>query len=192
MEIIPLIYFKERKIYIEKNSEPLSIKDFLLRYEKLKKIYLFDIDGIEKDKPNLCTYQRFSGLYEIWVDNGPRNIGDIVDSTTAGATDITIRPKIFANLKVSDIKEITENKIYSIYETNSLLNKPAQTDGLVNFYSIKELDSDLKSKSNLLEMISKSNSYSYITNIAEESYWKRIGANGLIIDLKRYEELKND
>ena len=88
-----MIYIKSRKIRIGRNSDSMSLKDFLKLTEDKKKIYIFDMDGLEKDKPNLCTYQRLSSFVELWVDNGPRNIGDVVDSTMAGATDITLRKK---------------------------------------------------------------------------------------------------
>jgi len=75
MEIIPLIYLKKRKILAEKEGECLSLNEMSEQINKDEKIYVLDIDGIEKDKPNLCLYPKLSENHKIWVDAGPRVLG---------------------------------------------------------------------------------------------------------------------
>ena len=55
-----------------------------------KKLYIYDSDAIKKGKPNIQFYQKLSGSYEILVDAGPRDIGDVVDYLTAGAETIIL------------------------------------------------------------------------------------------------------
>ena len=55
MEIIPLIRMEKRKILDDALSD-----NVLEQIDEEQIIYILDMDGIEKDKPNLCTYQRLS------------------------------------------------------------------------------------------------------------------------------------
>ena len=81
MELIPLIKLKKRKVIGFNKSD---LKDILKDIKDDEKIYILDFDGIERDKPNFCTFQRISGSYELWVDFGPRNLGDVVDAVMYG------------------------------------------------------------------------------------------------------------
>ena len=50
MKVIPLIYFEKRKIYSEKDGEPISLKDLLTIIDKDNELYIFDKDGLEQNK----------------------------------------------------------------------------------------------------------------------------------------------
>ena len=143
MDLISLIYMKDREIHTGKISDPISIIDFLKQAEEIKKIYILDLDGIERDKPNLCTYQRLAGQIDFWVDSGPRDTGDIVDAIMFGATDITLRKKLCPNLQVSDIKEISENKIYEKIDFTEELPFN-DIDGFVNFNRKEEIEGNFE------------------------------------------------
>ena len=190
MDLIPLIYIKRRKIRIGKKSDPIKLKDFLKLTEDKKKIYIYDIDGLEKDKPNLCTYQRLSSFVDLWVDNGPRNLGDVVDSTMAGATDITLRKKLSPNLYISDIRELIENKIYEYDELDNT-NLVFDFDGIVTFNVKDNIESDFKLKEFLKNMIQKTKVYLYEPNLKNKIFWKNLGVSGLLVDLEKIKEVKN-
>ncbi len=190
MELIPLIYIEDRKIRIGNNSEPMEVKDFLKLYKDKKKIYIFDLDGINSDKPNLCTYQRLSSFSDLWVDNGPRNLGDVVDTTMAGATDITLRKNLSPQLHISNIREITENNIYE-YEELEDINLFFDSDGIVTFKNKENLDSDFKLKDHLKSMISKKKTYVYDPDMKDKKFWEKLGVQGLLVDLENMKEGKN-
>ena len=92
-------------------SEKISLNGLLERV-KDDELYVLDHDGIEKNKPNLCLYQKLSKNHELWIDAGPQTLGDVVDSVVAGATAITIRKKLWRDADIFGIKEVIENKIY--------------------------------------------------------------------------------
>lgn len=190
MDLIPLIYMKKRKIYVEKTQSPVTLKEFLKQIEGEKKIYIFDLDGIEKDKPNLCTYQRLSGSYDLWVDFGPRNLGDVVDATMAGATDITLRKNLCPQLYISKIKGITENKIYENIDFAEGLSF-GDADGLVNFNSREEIERDFKHSDFFKRMSLKNKVYSYETDLENRTYWERFGVEGLLVDINKLKGRKN-
>ena len=190
MDLIPLIYIEDRKIRIGKTSEPMSVKDFLKDNKDKKKIYIFDLDGINSDKPNLCTYQRLASFSDLWVDNGPRNLGDVVDTTMAGATDITLRKNLSPQLHISNIREITENNIYE-YEELDDINLFFDSDGIVTFKNKENLDSDFKLKDNIKRIISKNMTYVYDSDMKDKSFWEKLGVQGLLVDLKNMAEIKD-
>ena len=187
MDLIPLIYIENKKIRISKKSNPVSVKDFIKNSKDKKKIYILDLDGIDRNKPNLCTYQRLVSFYDIWVDNGPRNLGDIVDTTMAGATDITLRKELSPQLTLKDIREITENKIFGNIELNKA-NKIDDVDGLVVFEEAIN-KSDFKINEVIKNMVSKNKTYLYVTDIKTKSNWENLGVAGLLIDLGKIKEL---
>ena len=190
MDLIPLIYIENRKIRVGKTSEPMSVKDFLKNTKDKKKIYIFDLDGIEKDKPNLCTYQRLASFYDLWVDNGPRNLGDIVDSTMAGATDITLRKTLSPQLHLSNIREITENNIYEYEEFNDK-NLFFDSDGIVTFKDRESIESNFILKDNIKSRVLKNKTYVYEPDLINQEYWERLGVFGLLVDFENMKELKN-
>lgn len=173
MEIIPFIKMKRRKII---DSSYSSIEEALDGIEKDQTLYILDLDGTEKGKPNLCTFQKLSPDYQLWVDYGPRNLGDVVDIFMAGATDITIRKNLCPNLKISDIREISENKIYvnidfeeqKLFSGDDLFLK--DYDGLVNFNGKEKIEQDFK-YSDFLNRIRMRNKIYCYENEAKNSFF---------------------
>ena len=198
MNLVPLIHMRKRKIYLEEGKNPIDYKEFLKKFEEDKKIYILDWDGIEKDKPNLCTFQRLSPLYDLWVDFGPRDLGDVVDAFMTGATEITLRNRFCPQLAVSDIREISENKVYANIDLENINLQNIDdlffndSDGLVNLTSREIIDKNLRYGDYLKNLKMKNKLYSYDSNPENFSYWERFGAEGLLVDISKYEEFKND
>jgi uncharacterized protein related to proFAR isomerase len=196
MEVISIIYLKKRKILSEKEGEQISLNDLFERIDKDKKIYVLDIDGIEKDKPNLCLYPKLSENHKIWVDAGPRVIGDVVDSIMGGATTITVRKKIWPEPDISGIKEITESEIYIDIDSKnnnmhsikiSLINN---ADGLVIFNDKNQIETDFKFSSSLKNLSVKYKIYVYESNEKNFYYWKAQGVAGILMDLDKIKEIR--
>lgn len=188
MKIIPLITIKKGEILISDFNK--KIKDTLDKY-KDKILYLYDLDGINRNKPNLCLFQKLSKTHELWVDAGPRSIGDIVDTIVSGASKITIRLDLFELSDISSINEILENEIYlSIIDKNNLKNNSITKNldilKLVNDKIIYKIENKYK---NLLDFLDEE-SYIYISS---KNDIKKIKTNisGYIIDIEKIEEYKN-
>jgi len=194
MEIIPLIKLKKRKILDYQKS---SLKEALKEIHENEKIYILDLDGIEKDKPNLCTFQRLSGSYDLWVDFGPKNIGDIVDAVMAGTTAITLREYLGSKIEISDIKDITENKIFTNidFEYQSKYDfRDAHiqlSDGLVTFNTRELIESSFKNSDFFKTISMKKNIYIYDSELKNSAYWKRFGIKGLLVDFDKIKEFKH-
>jgi len=185
MQFIPLIKIKNRKS---------SLSDhFLDSIDEEQIVYLYDFDGIEKDKPNFCKFQKLSKNHELWVDFGPRTLGDIVDSFMVGATAITIRKNLFPQIDISKIKEISENKIFldinlEDQKTEDLFLK--EVDGITYFKS-KEVINQINRYHELLSLYATKNTlYVYESNKKNLYFWKNYGVNNFLIDIDKYEEIK--
>ena len=193
MEIVPLITLKKQKIV-----ENISSDDVLKNIKDDIRLYILDLDGLEKDRPNLCTFQRLSPLYELWVDFGPRDLGDVVDAFMAGATTITIRNHLCPQLSVSHIKEISENKVYANidFENSKMQNIDDlffyDSDGLVNLKSKAEIDQALKYNDYLSSLKMRNKIFTYDSNLENLNYWKEFGAEGLLVNIKKIEDFKNE
>lgn len=185
MEFIPLIKIKNRKI--------LYAKELLESIDESKIIYVYDIDGIEKNKPNLCTFQKLSKNHELWVDPGPRNLGDIVDNFLTGASAITIRSHLFPKINPLNIREISENKIF-INDDFKKMNMDSllleKYDGFTLFISREKIDQEYNYRNQLKNHISKSTAYVYESNKDNINYWKNIGIENFLVNLNKYEEMK--
>ena len=147
MDILPILNLKKRKILGSKSLYIEDYKNILERYKE-NTIYLMDIDGVENYKPNLCLYQKLMGNYNLWIDSGPRNLGDIVDSIMAGAKSITIRKNKWENFDTLSIKEISENDVF-IYIDKQIDNFTKidpnilkDSDGVVIFENKEDLEND--------------------------------------------------
>jgi uncharacterized protein related to proFAR isomerase len=186
MEFIPLITLQKGKI-VENISEKL---------DEFKKLYVLDLDGIEKGKPNFDIYQKLSTSVDLWVDNGPRNIGDVVDTFMAGATDITIRRGLCPNLKISDIRDVSDNKIYAnidFEKLNELDNDMFfyDVDGLVNLIEKDRIELNLEYSKYLNKARLGKKIYSYEPNPKNLSFWAGFNIEGLLVDIKNFKEFKN-
>jgi hypothetical protein len=189
MELIPLITMKKRKI-LENESSKENILDTI---DSDSKIYIYDLDGINKDKPNLCTLQKYSSQYELWMDSGPRDLGDVVDSILAGAERVTIRKKLFPQININEIREITENPIFSNIEINyKKLDelRYLDVDGFVNFYNIEEFQNKNEINQYINQLKNAKPIYAYEKNPSNINYWQKIGIKYLLVNANKLEEFK--
>lgn len=192
MDLFPLIHLKHRKILESPHSDLASYRTMLEPYKDTV-IYLLDMDGTEKNRPNLDVYQHLTGMYTLWVDAGPRRLGDVVDILMAGASRVTIRPDRWDITDLTVLRDITENLLYiSVVDDDSIkrdlpLN---QADGIVSFSPKLKYDADFKQQSYLKELCRKQHLYVYETEAQQSSYWKQFGVAGLLADINKIEEFK--
>jgi hypothetical protein len=193
MEIIPCIALKNYNIKNQLISSE-TISQFIKEGEKL---YILDLDGIEKNKPNLCFYQKISNSYDLWIDCRPRNIGDIVDIFMTGATSVTIRRDVQPSFNISDIKDISENNVYlnlNINDNKSLISNDLflkDSDGFVIFNKKEEIEQEKEFSKYLNDLQIQNKIYCYENNVNNCLFWEGFGAKGLIVDINKLKEFEN-
>lgn len=189
MEIIPLIHFKKRKIQITQNGKETKTEDFIKEHTNIQKIYILDHDGIEKDKPNLCSFPKLSEKYETWIDTRPVTLGDVVDTVMAGANTITIRQNLWQTLDIERIREITENQIYAELDITTLKEENEtlvfkKADGFVLFNTVEQIEEDYRYGSILREISSNYKTYVYDPDKKNMSFWEKRKVHGLLVELE--------
>jgi hypothetical protein len=193
MEIIPIITLKNNKI----QDDLISFDNISQYFNEGEKIYVLDLDGIEKNKPNLCWYQKVSNSFDLWIDGGSRKFGDLVDIFMQGANAITVRRALIPKLNISDIKEISENKIYVNLDFKDLIKFNdydlflAKSDGIVNFNSKEKIEEEPRRVEYLKEIKIKTKVYCYESKVENRYFWEQFNVDGLIVDAKRIKEFKD-
>jgi uncharacterized protein related to proFAR isomerase len=184
MEVTPLITMKKRKI--------LDSEELLEKISDDQILYIYDLDGIGRDKPNLCTFQRLSKTQDIWVDSGPRDLGDIVDAFLAGAKAITVRKTLFPKIDLSKVREISENKVFSSidFDQNKNNYNNRDFDGLINFIDREKMADDFRYSDQLKRFVNQNSVFTYESNIGNLRYWKTLGIDKFLVDLDKVEEFK--
>lgn len=195
MEIIPLVIIKKRKM-VKSDGGFLSVEDLKNLLKKDDLIYLYDIDGIEKDKPNLCLFQKISKFQNMWTDPGPRVIGDIVDLLMAGATNITLRKNLWNKLHIPDIREISECNLFSELDLslneikNMLPSSLPDVEGYVLIDKELNVERDFQIRSFLKNFCINNKVYIYEAEPKNLQYWKMLGVTGLLINIDKIKEVQ--
>jgi len=189
MEIIPLIKMRGKKIL---DHQIANIIEKSKNIDGEKPIFILDYDGIESNKPNLCTYQKLSKYYELWVDFAPKNLGDVVDSFMSGAKAAVIRKKLFKKFDIKEIKDISENKIFlNIEGKEDDIQTPVsigEVDGYITYKTREGIEGNFKYQTDLKQIFS--NLYIYEKNPDNTSYWEKHEVKGLLVDFSKYKEFK--
>jgi hypothetical protein len=194
MEVIPIIYIRKRKIMLNKEGQIISLNELLQIIDRRTKLYIIDLDGIQKNKPNLCLYSRLSEKFFVWVDAGPRVIGDIVDSIMTGAFYITVREKIWPNFNIHNLREITEIEIF-IKPFKKLLDIKRTSEssiyginGMVFYNIVNNIKEDFKDISLIKKLLKKYRIYIAEENLKNVTYWRNIGIHGLLVNINKVKE----
>lgn len=187
MELLPLIKIKNRKI------KDTSIEEIILDKDKIfkdKTIYILDFDAIDKNKPNLCTYQQLSKTFDLCIDSAPKNLGDVVDTFMSGGKSIVIRDKYYKNFNPIEIKEISENKVFQFLENKKEkldhIEINDHIDGYISFANKEEIYQDFVFKTSIEQIKNKFYVYEEISK--NKKYWEEKEIKGLIVDFDKIKE----
>jgi hypothetical protein len=75
------------------------------------RVLVWDLEGIERNRPNLELYRRFEGE-SLWVDAGTRFADSVIDVLVAGAERAVVGTKTLRSLaELEEARELTENLV---------------------------------------------------------------------------------
>jgi len=194
MEVLPFINIKKGKLFLDDKSESIKIHDLIEQLGEQNTIYFLDQDGINKDKPNLCTYQNLASRFDLWVDAGPRTVGDVVDLVMAGATQLTIRNNLIQFKDLLKIKELTENKVYvSIepqYKDQYLSILPEGAEGAIAISTNNHIETDFQIRDKFRSASHKYELYALEANQNNFTFWEKLNIKGMIVELNQVEKVR--
>lgn len=93
LEVIPVIHARGGQL-VGPDAEPLEgdLREVGRRFSRQHDaVYLVDLDGLRRNKPDLSLLQQLSGRVHTWADGGSRSHQDAMDLIIAGAEQVTIR-----------------------------------------------------------------------------------------------------
>ena len=161
-----------------------------MQKEGFTDLYVIDERGITKNEPQYEFYQRFSSLYNLWVDTGPREIGDVVDDIFSGANKIVIRGDLWMDESLEAIRAMTHHDIYLAFdgkmigrvtENQHLLNA---ADGVILFIT-EQARLSFSDEAEMNRIINKKPVYIF-DNPCNEEKWKEKEINGFLQDIAMY------
>jgi uncharacterized protein related to proFAR isomerase len=114
------VVFSRKKGYDgleDDDGEPIPAKDFV--QELVERfgdvVYLMDIDGIERNRPQYSLIKELSKEAELWVDAGTRAPDSLIDIFVAGAEKAVISTKTMEGLDdMVSALEVSEKVMLSI------------------------------------------------------------------------------
>jgi len=125
-ELIPLLLLRGRTLLFKEYSKR-ALSEFSkdLRRRNFERIYIMDLDGLERNRPQLDIVQRLSDDFGILYEGGPRRGANIVDFIMAGAEVAYMNS---ASLESFDELEIalsyTENVGFKVDWDHGIIGEP--------------------------------------------------------------------
>ncbi len=184
MNIVPLVSIKNAKLFDGIEGNGLLLVEVSKRVEKDSLLYVLDLDGIERNNPNLELYQRLTEHCILWIDNGPRRIDDVMDTIMAGATNITLREDIWPALDMPGVQELTDDEIYldktDQYQEQKTLQHVFSGDIGTILFNEEPLYGIFSKQRTVNQKI-----YLYASSLEKIQLWTEQGISGIIIDLNK-------
>ncbi len=124
-----LVEVKDDSYYLlrDENNDIIPPQDLILALKKEYGIvYVMDIDGMEKNEPNLKVIQSTSPLMPMWLDAGPGDGMVIMDIMIAGVSKTIIGTRNMRDMDlIKEALDMSDNVILSIDYDEKLLS-PSQ------------------------------------------------------------------
>jgi hypothetical protein len=190
MQEILLIHMRRGKIVLDLSSK--DIRDILDRLQG-SIIYVFDEDGIKRNHPNVSLYQRLTNIAELWVDAGPRTVGDIVDDVFSGAQRIVIRPDLWVELDLHTVVDLTENELMALYHSSDIQKGIpydmvfTQSHGVVLQFDEESTPLDFKMNSIIKQICKVKTTYILDTRKQQMEKWDTFGITAVFRPLDQME-----
>ncbi len=184
MNIVPLVCLKKTHLSDGKECIDVPLEEILKQVEKDSMLYVLDLDGIERNNPNLEMYQRLAEHCTLWIDNGPRQIDDVMDTIMAGATNLTLREDLWPTLDMPGVQDLTDDEIY-LEKTRQYQEQKSLHLGYPGDIGIILFDDTILFGNISKERLGAQKTYVYTASLEKISFWTEQGISGIIIDLKK-------
>lgn len=184
MNIVPLVCIRNAGLFDGKEGTTLSFEEMTKRVEKDSLLYVLDLDGIERNNPNLDLCQRLAEHAVLWIDNGPRRIDDVMDTIMAGATNITLREDLWPALDMPGVQELTDDEIY-LEKTRQYQEQRTMAPGYPGEIGVVLFDEEALSGGLSKERMGNQKMYLYVNSLAKLASWTEQGITGVVVDLNK-------
>lgn len=123
MEIIPSISIMNGKVVVVEGGrykaaldgsggpfDPCELSEAL--FEQFGKVFVLDLNGLEKNKPQISVIKAMAGSADIWLDAGARSAEALIDMLVSGAESVVLNLKhIKSEAELSEANEMLDSLI---------------------------------------------------------------------------------
>ncbi len=119
----PVIVEEERYVPYSNGGKSVNMWDLMGELGDYDKIYLLDLNGIERNRPNFDMIQKISARKDIWADLGARSVETITDTFIAGADRAVVSTRTMSSMNlIEDALELSRNIIFTIVVSEGVLS----------------------------------------------------------------------
>jgi len=196
MKIIPVV--KVHKLLTFGKRFDRSRVDMFMDALDEKILYLIDEIGIKKNNPQVNVYQQLASTYELWVDSGPRDSGDVVDLVFSGVKTIVIRPSLWQEIDMKNVRSMTDHPLLGLQEV--IVEDRRSIDdslSLIGFYDgmivsiIGEWNQRrFKNEEAVKSIATRDESYVYESAGLNKKTWEHYGFTGMLVDNEFINEVR--
>ncbi|MCK5561982.1 MAG: hypothetical protein KAJ51_15390 [Thermoplasmata archaeon] len=109
----------------EKVPDALDLIEIIT--ENYNTIYMMDINGLTKGKPQTDLVRALSEYCEVWLDAGVSDSEDVYDLLVAGAHEVVVSSKTLKDLyELARAYELTENIIFELDYAQGIISPNSQ------------------------------------------------------------------
>jgi phosphoribosylformimino-5-aminoimidazole carboxamide ribonucleotide (ProFAR) isomerase len=110
--------------------------------EDFKRILVLDINGINRDKPQLDLIKILSSKMELWVDGGSRYSDSAIDILVAGAEKVVLGTKTLKSMEeLKKVHELSQNIILGIDYDDGIVSPKKEISEMTPFRLAQEVQS---------------------------------------------------
>ena len=108
--------------------------------EDFERIFILDINGINRDKPQLDLIKTLSSKIELWVDGGSRYSDSAIDILVAGAEKVVLGTKTLRSMEeLKKVHELSQNIILGIDYDDGIVSPKKEISEMTPFRLVQEV-----------------------------------------------------
>lgn len=215
MKVIPSVSFLgEKPVVVEEDEyksyrwekDEVAVDQMLNELQDFDTLYMLDLDGVERDRPQLDLIRTLSMRKKLWVDGGSRDIDTLTDMYIAGADRVVLSTKTAPSVDfIEESVEMSNTLILSIDMDGGIISnsdevKVMNVEELVEIAVDMGIDSfifadysDKKLDIRVLERIDADNEIYLVTDLSRlDSLSGNDSIDGVILGIQeavRYQEM---
>jgi uncharacterized protein related to proFAR isomerase len=103
-------------------------------------VFILDIDGLEKNSPDLDTVKRIAAYRDVWLDAGTTDAESMMDLFVSDASRVVMGTLSLASMEeLGKALEISENIIFSIAYDRGIVSQDPRVSGMDIDTFLKEI-----------------------------------------------------
>jgi len=151
MKLIPAISIKDGHVAIAEGGQYTYLRNsdgqfrspvnLIREFELLVgEVFVLDIDGLEKNNPDLDTVKRIAAYRDVWLDAGTIDADSMMDLFVSGASRVVMGTLTLESLdELRKALEISENIIFSIAYDKGIVSPDPSVSGMDLDLLLKEI-----------------------------------------------------